>query len=126
MAKKGSVNRTEKVRQYMSEHPDESISEVQSTLKRQGIQVSRSLVSQVRKKLGLTQAGRATKKAAKKRAKRKAAKKKVASSKTAATKSTAKAQIITADDLYEAKKLADELGGVERVREALDALERLK
>ena len=126
MAKRGSVNRTEKVQQHLSEHPDESITEVLASLKRQGIQVSRSLVSQVRKKLGLTQSGRATKKAAKKKAKRKAAKKKVASPKTAAARATAKAQIITADDLYEAKKLVDELGGIERVREALDAIERLR
>lgn len=118
MAKKGSVNRTEKVQQYVREHPDESITEVLDAMKRRGYPVSRSLVSQVRKKLGLSQSGGPTKK----KATRKTAQKKVASPTTA----TAKPKVITADDLYEAKTLADELGGIERVREALDALERLK
>jgi len=122
MAKKGNVTRTEKVTEYVRQHPDESISEVLTVMRQRGIQVSRSVVSQVRKSLGVTQAGGTMKKSAKK----KAAKKKGSSSATAGARSSVEAQVITADDLYEAKKLSEELGGVERLREALDALERLR
>jgi hypothetical protein len=42
---------------------------------------------------------------------------------TAATSRAAKA--LTADDLVEAKKLVDELGGIDQAREALKYLEEL-
>ena len=120
MAKKGSSNRTEKVREYVSNNPDHSISETESALANQGIKVSRSLISQVRKALGVTQSG-----AKKSRKKKKMTKKRATGKKAVAARATS-AKAITADDLYEAKKLADELGGISRVREALDALEKLR
>ena len=119
MAKKGSFNRTEKVREYVTNNPDHSISETESALENQGIKVSRSLISQVRKALGVKQSG------VKKSRKRKMTRKRATRKKAVAARATS-AKAITADDLYEAKKLADELGGISRVREALDALEKLR
>lgn len=124
MAKKrSSTSRTAKVQEYLEEHPNESISDVLSGLATRGITVSRSLISQVKTKLGQT--GRRGTKAVRK----KAAKKKTSgadSPQTASAPSSSAGRVITADDLYEAKKLADELGGIDRVRSALDALERLQ
>ncbi len=116
MAKKRrGINRTEKVREYMSLHPTQSISEVLAGLENQGIKVSRSLVSQVRKRSEMTNAGDSTRSATKN----------VANRKRSVTAGAGE-KVITADDLIEAKKLADELGGLDRVREALDALEKLQ
>ena len=124
MAKKrGGVNRTEKVDEYLLAHPDQSISETLAGLAEQRVHVSRSLISQERTKLGLSQ-GRGKKKAAKKKgAKKKASGARVAAVSTASPSKSAK---ITADELYEAKQLADQLGSVQRLRDALDALERLR
>ncbi len=135
MAKKGELNRTDKVREYMKANPNESNTEVLTGLEQQGIKVSRSLLSQVRQEPGIPTGGGTKKKAAakstakKKPAKKKTGQKKPAKKKTASAKpaaSAAKSPAITADDLYEAKKLADELGGIDRVREALKALEQLR
>ncbi len=64
--KKGGVNRTEKADEYLLAHPDQSINEVLAGLAEQRVHVSRSLISQERTKLGLSQ-GRGKKKAAKKK-----------------------------------------------------------
>jgi hypothetical protein len=124
MAKKRSgENRTTKVHDYLLAHPDQSTNDVLAGLAKQGVEVSSSLVSQGRAKLGLSQ-GRGKKKAAKK----KGAKKKASGARVAAvsTTSPSKSAKITADELYDAKQLADQLGGVQRLRDALDALERLR
>ena len=132
MAKKGSANRTEVVREYMSANPTKSNTEIQRELEDQGTVVSGSLVSQVRKEPGMPQVAGPKKKAAKKTVgKKKAASKTTAAKKKTAATQTAKApatdgQSITADELYDAKQLADELGGIARLREALNALERLR
>lgn len=121
--KKGGVNRTEKVHEYLLAHPDQSTAEVLAGLAEQGHQVSSSLVSQGRAKLGLSP-GRGRKKAAKKKgAKKKAAGANVAVARTTSASKSAK---ITSDELYDAKQLADQLGGIDRLRQALDALERLR
>ena len=122
MAKKGGANRTAKVREYMQANPDQSNAEVFHTLESQGTHVSRSLVSQVRKQLGMPQSDRTKKRAGKRRV----GKKKVIHRRTAMAQPTGRGRGITAEDLIEAKKLADELGGLDRMREALDALERLR
>ena len=122
--KKGGVNRTEKVHEYLLAHPNQSTNEVLAGLGEQGHHVSSSLISQGRKKLGLSQ-GRGKKKAAKK----KGAMKKTASAASvsaATTTSASKSAKITADELFDAKILADQLGAIQRLREALDALERLR
>lgn len=124
MAKKrGGINRSAKVKEYLVEHPGESINEVLEGLAVRGTKVSRSLISQVKKTLGQTGARGAggRKRTAKKKASGAGA------TQTAAKAPSATARgVITAEDLYEAKKLADDLGGIERVRKALDALERLQ
>ncbi len=122
--KKSGVNRTAKVKEYLETHPSESISEVLAGLAARGIKVSRSLISQVKKKLGQT-GTRGTKMAKKKTAKKKASGAGAAQTAASAHSSSA-GRAITADELYEAKKLADELGGIDRLRSALDALERLR
>ena len=122
MAKKGGANRTAKVREYMTAHPEQTNAEVFHGLESQGTHVSRSLVSQVRKQLGMRQSGGTKKRAGKK----KVGKKKIARKETAMARPSGRGRGITTEDLFEAKKLADELGGLDRVREALDALERLR
>lgn len=124
MAKKrGGENRTAKVHEYLRANPNQSTNEVLAGLAAQGVEVSSSLISQGRAKLGLSP-GRGGKKAAKKKgAKKKASGPSVAAARTTSTSKSAK---ITADELYEAKQLADQLGSVQRLREALDALERLR
>ena len=121
--KKGGVNRTAKVHEYLLAHPNQTTNEVLAGLAEQNIEVSSSLVSQGRAALGLSQ-GRGKKKAAKKKGAMKTAS--VASVSAATTTSASKSAKITADELFDAKTLADQLGGVQRLREALDALERLR
>ncbi len=125
MAKKGGVNRTEKVREYMLANPDQTNAEAFRGLEAQGTHVSHSLISQVRKQMGFPQGGSTKKRAGKKKAKKKVGQKKTSMAQPASAP-TARGRAITAEDLFEAKKLADDLGGLERVREALDALERLR
>ena len=126
MAKKGGVNRTEKVREYIRANPEQTNAEVFRGLADQGTHVSRSLVSQVRKEAGMPQGSGTTRRAGKKKVgKKKVARKKAAMAQPTAAKA-GRGRTVTAEDLFEAKKLADELGGLDRVREALDALERLR
>lgn len=121
--KKGGVNRTAKVHEYLLAHPGQSTSEVLAGLAEQGIKVSSSLISQGRAKLGQS-LGRGKKKAAKKNGSKKKAP--GAGVATARMTSGSKSAKITADELYLSKQLADELGGIDRLRQALDALERLR
>jgi hypothetical protein len=123
--KKGGENRTAKVHEYLLAHPNQSTNEVLAALAAQGVEVSSSLVSQGRAKLGLSQGRGGKKKTAKKGAKKKASGTSIAAASTASASSSMK-RAITADELYEAKQLADQLGSVQRLRDALDALERLR
>jgi hypothetical protein len=117
MAKKKSkgVNKSQAIRDYLTEHPDATASVIRPALAERGIDVSVALIGQIKqwmKKSG----GKATKK--------KAAKKTPAG-KQAAPRESVSAKTLTAEDLVDAKKLVDELGGIDQARKALEYLEEL-
>jgi hypothetical protein len=127
MAKKKSqgVNKSQAVRDYLAEHPDATASTILPALAERGIDVSVALVSQIKQRLknsGESGSGKPTTK--KKAGRKKVAGRKAMTKKTTATSSRA-AKALTADDLVEAKKLVDELGGIDQAREALKYLENL-
>jgi hypothetical protein len=127
MAKKKSqgVNKSQAVRDYLAEHPDATASTILPALAARGIDVSVALVSQIKQRLknsGESGSGKSTTK--KKAGRKKVAGRKAMTKKTTATSSRA-ANALTADDLVEAKKLVDELGGIDQAREALKYLENL-
>ena len=105
---KSSINKSQAIRDYLAKKPKAAPKEVIAALKENGVEVSVGLVSNV--------------KYSKKRPK-KAVKKKV-SVKTVAARRLAVASLSVAD-LLEVKKLADQMGGVKTVRQALDTLEQL-
>ena len=130
MAKKKSkgVSKSQAVRDYLSEHPGATASVVIPDLASRGIKVSVALVGQIKqrmKKSGESGGQKSASAPAKKSTAKKAAKKRASKKATAtkATRSTSKA--VTADDLMEAKKLVDELGGIDQARKALKYLEEL-
>jgi hypothetical protein len=84
-----------------------------------------ALVGQIKQRMkesGESGSGKST--AKKKAVKKKVAGRKAMTKKTTATSSRA-AKALTADDLVEAKKLVNELGGIDQAREALKYLEDL-
>ena len=118
MAKKKAVtvNKTQAVLDYLEVHPEATATIVIPALAKEGITVSQGLVNKTRsqlKKVGTT------KKAAKKRAA------KLPRSATASVSNRA-GRALSADDLFEAKKLAEQLGGIAEARDALDVLESLR
>lgn len=151
MAKKktsdGDINKSEELRKYLRQHPEAGAATIIPEFADRGIEITRSLVSWVKqdmKKKGDLPA--APPKSAKKTTKKKAAPKKTTKKKPspkkkakatkrgkkAAAKTTPSPQAskpqtagLTAEDLMDAKKLADELGGIEQVRRALKYLEDL-
>jgi hypothetical protein len=105
--------------------PVPTISTILPALAERGIDVSVALVGQIKqrmKKSGESGSGKSM-------AKKKAVKKKLTSRKAMTKKTTAAtsraAKALTADDLVEAKKLVDDLGGIDQTREALKYLEEL-
>ncbi|HUE70426.1 MAG TPA: hypothetical protein VMP01_06000 [Pirellulaceae bacterium] len=87
-----------KIREYLADHPDAKAADVVAALKSQRVKVSGAQVYNV--------------KAANGKPKRRA-------------KSVKRSKGDTLTALIEAKKLADKLGGVERARDAVNALARL-
>jgi hypothetical protein len=112
-----TINKSDAVRLYMEQNPAAGPNAVVAGLTAQGIEVSKSLVNALRAK---AKAGKtATTKAAPKRT--------TAPQKAAATaRSASAAARLSAADLLEAKKLVDQLGGIEHARDALTTLERLR
>ena len=97
--------RSQAVREYLSQNPDASPRQVVSALAAQGIDVKETLVGSI--KYG-------------KRAKTAGRKKGPGRAKPSRANGT-----LTSDDLLEAKRLAERLGGIEQVRAALETLEQL-
>lgn len=125
MAKKKSKgpNKSQAVRDYLTEHHGATASVVIPDLAARGIKVSVALVGQIKQRMkksgeqgGQKPASAPAKKSAKTRARKKA-------TATEFTPSTSKG--LTADDLMEAKKLVDELGGIEQARRARNYREEL-
>ena len=115
--KKQGVSKSQAVRDYLTENPDATASVVVPELAKRGIKVSPALVSQVKQRM--KQAGDldGQKTTAKKRPGRRS------STRKPTTVSTSKA--LTANDLVEAKKRVDDLGGIDQARKALKYLEEL-
>lgn len=136
----GDINKSEEIRKYLRKHPEAGAATIIPEFAKRGIEVKKSLVSGVKqdmKKKGDlpgSSSSPAQSASPQKTAKKKTARKtsQAAEPKTSqkATVSTpAKAAdlkpVITAEDLKEAKKLVNELGGIEQVRRALKYLEEL-
>ena len=105
MAKK-KVNKTQLIKDALAKNPQASPSEIAEGLKNHGI--SAPYVSTVKSSL---KAKRPTKTAKKKVAKKKVAK---------------KSDKVSLGDLVKASRLAEELGGVDKAQEMLNALAKLK
>lgn len=113
--KKARGNKSQAIRDYLAENPQATASEIVPALKKQGFKVSPGLVSQVKSTSGP------------KRGRRKGAKKKGTRKKGPARAGRpAAAGGLSLSDLQEAKRLADQLGGVQEARAALEALEELR
>src|SRR5262249_39123822 len=98
--------KTQVIREYLAAHPTEGPAAVVMGLKAQGITVKPGLVSAI--KYG------------------KARGKRSRPSVRFAARRTTRNGSVTVEQLLEVKRLADSIGGVEQVRSALEALERLK
>ncbi len=118
MKKAVTVNKAQAIRDYLGKHPEATATVVIPALAKEGITVSSALVSNTRSRL--KKAGATNKSVTKKNAA------KPAIPITTEESSRAAGDRLSVDDLVEAKKLADELGGIDEARDALDVLERLR
>ena len=112
---KGGVNKSEAIRDYLTKNSDAGPKEIKEALKKRGVDVTDSLVSQVKY-------NSATSKKAKKRGRPKGQKATPASRRG---RPPAMSNGVSFDALFEAKTLADRLGGVDRAKEAVSMLEKL-
>ena len=142
MAKKkaATVNKAQAVRDYLGKHPEATASVVIPALGKEGITVSSALVSNTRSRMKMAgklpslpegnsssePIGQTTETAqpTPKKATKKRAVKQARPATTAAPNQTARG--LSAEDLFEAKQLADQLGGIAEAREALNVLESLR
>ncbi len=115
---------SDQIRAYMDAHPNATRPEIRDALNAQGVGVSTSLVNAVYVKY-LAKQGKKVKSArGGRRAGRPAAAPKAAS--TAAPRAAAASGNLSAAELLNAKGLVDQLGGIEKVRQALSLLEQLQ
>lgn len=104
-AAKSDVNKSEAIRQYLRAHRNAKPKAVVEALKEQGIRVNSQTVSTVKFHM-----------------KRRRGKKGAAGRKTAAA---AGGEMVSLSALLDAKKLVNKLGGIEKAKSALDALNKL-
>jgi hypothetical protein len=110
--KTAATSKSAAIREYISANPNAGPTEIYDALIKQGINVSKGLVSVV--KYSKPKPGKRRDRPAK--------------AKTASTKGVSKllsSGSMPAADLIAAKELADSIGGIARAREALDLLEKL-
>ena len=98
--------RSQAIRDYLAQSPGASSKEVVAGLQAKGIEVKETLVNSI--KYG-------------KRSKALSRKRIVSRGRPGRATGT-----LTSDDLLEAKRLADQLGGIKQARQALETLERLR
>lgn len=110
----GGVNMSDAIRDYIAANPSASRPEIRNSLQAQGISVSNSLVNAVFMKV---------KKGGGKSAKRGAGRPKAAARAAAPAASSGN---MSAVELINAKQLVDQLGGINKVRDALALLEQLQ
>ena len=104
-SKQGKVNKSEAIRNYKASHPDARPAEIVEGLASRGIVVTANVVSStlyMARKKGTVGGGR----------------------KTAAGRGAQSDQLL--ESLLAAKKLCEQLGGIEQARQALDLLARLQ
>lgn len=124
MAKRSDgPNKSAAIREYLDSNPDAKPREIVDALKAQGVDVTPAFVSTIKSKSGAASApkkrrGRPARAAAAPRTQRRTAK-------PAATRAPRSNDSVSVDSLIRAKKLAEELGGVEKARAALSALEKI-
>lgn len=125
MAKR-KVNKSDKIREYLAEHPDASPKTIQAALKEQGVSVSTGLCSNV-KYTSPKGPGAAKQKKKPSNGRRRGRPPKSASSNSSSSKSSGSSagNAFTAEELRGAKGLIDSLGGVAKAKEALALLEDL-
>ena len=107
-----AVSKSAAIREYISANPSAGPTAIYDALAKQGIKVSKGLVSVV--KYSKPKSGKLRNRPAK--------------TQTASTKGVIKALLsgpMPASDLIAAKELADSVGSIARAREALDLLEKL-
>ncbi|MBI3465671.1 MAG: hypothetical protein HY000_21850 [Planctomycetes bacterium] len=111
---RGGVNKSQAIRDYMDNNPGAAPKDVAAVLQAQGIKVSSQLVSNVKTLMG-------------KRAKRGRGGARVKTARRGATRSgRVGVAAISVQDLMDAKRVVEQVGSVEAVRKALDALESLR
>jgi hypothetical protein len=110
--KTAAVSKSAAIREYISANPSAGPTAIYDALTKQGIKVSKGLVSVV--KYSKPKPGKRRGRPAK--------------AQTASTKGVSKplsSGSMSASDLIAAKELADSMGGIAKAREALDLLEKL-
>ena len=117
MAKKAAAgpSKSEVIRKYKEDHPEAGPTAIAEALTKEGHKVSPAFVSTI-----LSNAKKGGKAAAAPKAKRG---RKPGSGKKAAPAAAASSSSL--DTLLQAKKLADQMGGIEKAKAALDTLAKL-
>jgi hypothetical protein len=124
--KKSGVNKSKAIRDYYDANPAAMPAEVAEAMKAQGIDVTPAFVSTVKSNAKKTGTPGRRGRPAGSTAKKAATKKKVAQKSTRAAAGKNKGgNEVSLDALINAKKLVDEMGGVENARSALSVLEQL-
>jgi hypothetical protein len=112
---RGGVNKSQAIREYLANNPNAPPKDVAEALRAQGIRVSSQLVSNVKTMRG-TRGRRAGRPAAAGRG----------AGRRGARRGRAGADSISVQNLLDAKRVIEQVGSVEAVRKALDALESLR
>jgi hypothetical protein len=115
MAKKRSVNKSQAVRDYLSAQPDAMPKDVRAALAKEGIEVSRVLVSTIKSKLSKTGT---TRKSAKKASVAEAAA-------PAVVEKPTNGGTITLEQVKKVAHTIKMLGGIQRVTEVLEVIKEL-
>ena len=105
--KKAGINMSQAIRDHLADHPDDGAKAIVAAMGKKKIKVTEGLVNNVKYAL----AGKKKKKRRKKR--------------TTTTQSTVSDKI-SISTLVQAKKMADQLGGIEKAKTALAALTKLQ
>jgi hypothetical protein len=112
MAKKQPMNKTQAVKDYLTNHPDAVSSEIATALNKKGIEITANYVANIKTKLN--KAGK----------KKKAAKKEAApvEATSVAAKPATNGGTITLDQVKKVAQTIKTLGGYQRVTEVLDVI----
>jgi hypothetical protein len=105
-AAKGEVNKSKAIRDYVAANPKDGPKAVAVALGEQGIDVSAAFVSTVKSTAKRRKKGRRV-------------------GRPRATKTAKAGATFTVSELLQAKKLSEEVGGIEKAKAAIDALAKL-